>query len=430
MKIIGLDGSYTESLEELLKNRTRVISENLIESVGQIIGSVRQNGDRALAEFTRLYDGVALGDGDLRVTKEEIEKAYSDVGDDFLKALRRARDNIYDFHIRQLERCWFDKKDGVFLGQMINPIDSVGIYVPGGTARYPSSVLMNAVPAKVAGVKRIVMITPPGREGIPPEVLVAASEAGVHEVYRVGGAQGIAALAYGTPNIPAVDKITGPGNIYVALAKRLVFGDVGIDMIAGPSEVLIIADSGANPAFAAADMLAQAEHDAMASCILITDREKLIRDVESELKGQLDNLPRKDTAQQALEDYGALILVKNMKEACVLSNRIAPEHLGLMVREPMALLGEIRHAGAVFLGDYSPEALGDYMAGPNHVLPTGSTARFASPLGVEQFLKRTNLVYYSSDALTKVAGDISVLARGEGLSAHSRAVDVRCGGND
>jgi histidinol dehydrogenase len=428
MKIIRLDGSYTESLEELFKNRTRVISDDLIKSVEQIIYRVRQEGDRALTEFTHVYDGVKLTEGDLRVSSGEIERAYKEVGDDFLKALKRAMYNIYDFHSRQMERCWFDKDDGVFLGQMVGPLDSVGIYVPGGTARYPSSVLMNAVPAKVAGVKRIVMITPPGGRGIPPEVLVAAEEAGVHEVYRVGGAQGIAALAYGTNAIPAVDKITGPGNIYVALAKKLVFGDVGIDMIAGPSEVLIIADEGANPAFAAADMLAQAEHDAMASCILISDSEGFIRQVEKEIKRQLDNLPRRETAQQALQDYGALILVKDLKEACALSNRIAPEHLGLMVREPMALLGYIRHAGAVFLGDYSPEALGDYLAGPNHVLPTGGTARFASPLGVEQFLKKTNLVYYSSAALTRVTKDITVLAHAEGLSAHGRAVDARCGG--
>ncbi len=428
MKIIRLDGSYTESLEELFKNRTRVISDDLIKSVEQIIYRVRQEGDRALTEFTHVYDGVKLTEGDLRVSSGEIERAYKEVGDDFLKALKRAMYNIYDFHSRQMERCWFDKDDGVFLGQMVGPLDSVGIYVPGGTARYPSSVLMNAVPAKVAGVKRIVMITPPGDRGIPPEVLVAAEEAGVHEVYRVGGAQGIAALAYGTNAIPAVDKITGPGNIYVALAKKLVFGDVGIDMIAGPSEVLIIADEGANPAFAAADMLAQAEHDAMASCILISDSEGFIRQVEKEIKRQLDNLPRRETAQQALQDYGALILVKDLKEACALSNRIAPEHLGLMVREPMALLGYIRHAGAVFLGDYSPEALGDYLAGPNHVLPTGGTARFASPLGVEQFLKKTNLVYYSSATLTRVTKDITVLAHAEGLSAHGRAVDARCGG--
>jgi histidinol dehydrogenase len=428
MKIIRLDGSYTESLEELFKNRTRVISDDLIKSVEQIIYRVRQEGDRALTELTHVYDGVKLTEGDLRVSSGEIERAYKEVGDDFLKALKRAMYNIYDFHSRQMERCWFDKDDGVFLGQMVGPLDSVGIYVPGGTARYPSSVLMNAVPAKVAGVKRIVMITPPGDRGIPPEVLVAAEEAGVHEVYRVGGAQGIAALAYGTNAIPAVDKITGPGNIYVALAKKLVFGDVGIDMIAGPSEVLIIADEGANPAFAASDMLAQAEHDAMASCILISDSEGFIRQVEKEIKRQLDNLPRRETAQQALQDYGALILVKDLKEACALSNRIAPEHLGLMVREPMALLGYIRHAGAVFLGDYSPEALGDYLAGPNHVLPTGGTARFASPLGVEQFLKKTNLVYYSSAALTRVTKDITVLAHAEGLSAHGRAVDARCGG--
>jgi histidinol dehydrogenase len=430
MKIIGLDGSYSENLEELFKNRNRVLSEEYTKTVKQIIDRVREEGDSALVELTRTYDGVQLTKEDLRVSREEIEKAYQEVSEGFLKALRAARDNILEFHTRQKQESWFYRKSGVLLGQTVSPLDSVGIYVPGGTACYPSSVLMNAIPAKVAGVKRIVMITPPGGGSVPPEVLVAAKEAGVDEVYRVGGAQGIAALAYGTDAIPRVDKVVGPGNIFVALAKKLVFGDIGIDMIAGPSEVLIIADGGANPVFAAADMLAQAEHDAMACCILITDSEKLIREVEAEIKRQLDGLPRKETAQQSLEDYGALILVGDMKEACALSNSIAPEHLGLMVREPLALLGEIKHAGAVFLGDYSPEALGDYMAGPNHVLPTGGTARFASPLGVEQFQKRTNVVYHSQGALSYTSGDIAVLAGAEGLTAHRRAVEARCDTND
>ena len=417
MKIIGLDGSFSESLEELFNNRERVISGEYLNKVRQVIERVREEGDKAVAEYTRIYDGVRLTSKDLRVAPEEIEIAYEMISEGFLEALRAARDRISEFHGMQLEKSWFEKKDGVLLGQVVSPLDSVGIYVPGGTACYPSSVLMNAIPAKVAGVKRIVMVTPPGREGIPPEVLVAAAESGVREVYRAGGAQGIAALAYGTGSIPKVDKVVGPGNIYVALAKRLVFGDVGIDMIAGPSEVLIIADEGANPAFAAADMIAQAEHDALACCILITDSEKLIMEVEAQVKRQLEKLPRKETAQQSLEDYGALILVGDMKEACDLANSIAPEHLGLMVREPLALLGEIRHAGAVFLGDYSPQVLGDYLAGPNHVLPTGGTARFTSPLGVEQFIKKTGLVYYTSNALKKAAGHITAMAGAEGLKA-------------
>ncbi len=430
MKIIGLDGSYTESLDQLVNNRNHIISGEYLERVRDIIGRVRAEGDRAIADFTYMYDRVKLECGRFRVTRQEIEDAYDRVEANFLKALGSARDNIFDFHSRQKEKSWFDKKDGVLLGQMVNPIDSVGIYVPGGTAAYPSSVLMNAVPAKAAGVGRIVMITPPGSRGISPQVLVAAHQAGVDEIYRVGGAQGIAALAYGTSSIPAVDKIVGPGNIYVALAKKLVYGDVGIDMIAGPSEVLIIADADANPVFVAADMLSQAEHDAMACCILVTDSEKLLKSVEAEIGRQLEKLPRKDTAQQSMEDYGALILVEDMKEACRLSNSMAPEHVELMVREPMELLGNIRHAGAVFLGGYSPEPLGDYLAGPNHVLPTGGTARFFSPLGVEQFMKKTNLIYYSHDALMQAAEDITVLSDAEGLTAHGRAVRVRCDIND
>jgi histidinol dehydrogenase len=430
MRIIGLDGNHARSLEKFIQSRTRLISEDFIERVRQIIDRVRADGDRAVIDFTRMYDGIELASEDFRVATKEIEKAYGRVDDKFLKALRRARDNILQFHSKQKERSWFDRKDGVLLGQMINPLDSVGIYVPGGSASYPSSVLMNAVPAKVAGVRRIVMVTPPGGKGISPEVLVAAAEAGVDEVYRVGGAQGVAALAYGTSCIPAVDKIVGPGNIYVALAKKLVFGDVGIDMIAGPSEVLIIADEDANPAFAAADMLSQAEHDAMACPVLITDSQKLLIGVEAQIKEQLEKLPRKETARQSIEDNGALILVKDMQEACCLANTIAPEHLELMVKEPMELLGYIRHAGTVFLGGYSPESLGDYLAGPSHVLPTGGTARFSSPLGVEQFIKKTNLVYYSCAALKQATEDITVLAEAEGLSAHGRAAQARCDSND
>lgn len=430
MRTIRLDGENINVVNELLDKRTGTISGEYLEQVKQIIDRVRAEGDRALIELTKMYDDVELTKDRLRVNRREVDEAYRRVDDGFLRALRKARDNIFEFHSRQKQRDWFDKKEGVLLGQMVSAVDSAGIYVPGGTASYPSSVLMNAIPAKVAGVKRIVMVTPPSTKGISPEILVAAREAGVHDIYRIGGAQGIAALAYGTQSVPAVDKIVGPGNIYVALAKRLVFGDVGIDMVAGPSEVLVIADAGANPAFVAADMLSQAEHDQMACSILITDSDKLLEAVRSEIKKQLETLPRKETAQRSIEDYGALILVRDLKEACSLANHIAPEHLELMVRQPMELLGSIRHAGAVFLGDYSTEPLGDYLAGPNHVLPTAGTARFSSPLGVEQFIKRTNLIYYSRTALVDAAEDIKVLAKAEGLLAHSRATGMRCPKDD
>jgi len=430
MRIIRIDSNNYEALSELIKKRTRVISGNTLERVRQIIDQVRSDGDRAVIEFTDLYDGIRLTADQLRVTDAQLSEAYKEVDGDFLRALRKALDNIYKFHTMQKERSWFDRNDGMVLGQMLNPVDSAGVYVPGGTACYPSSVLMNTVPAKVAGVKKIVMVTPPGNEGIKAEILVAAAEAGVSEIYGVGGAQAVAALAYGTESIPAVDKIVGPGNVYVAMAKRLVFGDVGVDMIAGPSEVLVIADRYANPVFAAADMLSQAEHDEMACSILVTDSEELMKKVEYEIEKQLERLPRKETARRSIEDYGALILVKNTREACAVANIIAPEHLELMVREPIGLLGGIRHAGAVFIGDYSPEPLGDYLAGPNHVLPTGGTARFSSPLGVEHFMKKTNLIYYSYAALNDAAEDITKLAEVEGLSAHGSAIHVRCDKND
>ncbi len=426
MRIINLHEDYPgDCLNKLLLNRGPVISEDMIQKVDYIINCVRKEGDRALLEFTKLYDGVELTKEELRVTKGEIEGAYKKIDDRFLRALRNAKDNIYAFHSKQIKSSWFDKGDGMLLGQLINPLDSVGVYIPGGTACYPSSVLMNVLPAKVAGVTRVAMITPAGAGGVSPGVLVAASEAGADEIYKVGGAQGIAALAYGTDTIPAVDKITGPGNVYVAAAKRQVFGDVGIDMVAGPSEVLIIADAKANPVFVAADMLAQAEHDAMARCILITDSEIVLQKVNAEIKRQLDDLPRKDIARRALEGYGALILVKDMEEACNISNKIAPEHVGLMVEEPLELMDKIKNAGALFLGNYSPEALGDYYAGVNHVLPTGGNARFSSPLGVEQFIKKTNILYSSPFALRQGSEDIKILAEVEGLKGHGIAVDLR-----
>ncbi len=430
MRFIDICDNGAERLETLLAGRTRFQTGDYLEKVQQIIDEVRREGDKALVRFTRELDGIDLEEGQFRVSREKIDEAYTRVSPDFLRAIKKARDKIADFHSRQLEKSWFLQQEGIFLGQVVRPLDSAGLYVPGGTAAYPSSVLMNAVPARVAGVKRIVMTTPPGREGVRPEVLVTAAEAGVNEVYTVGGAQGIAALAYGTDSIPGVDKIVGPGNIYVALAKKLVFGDVGIDMIAGPSEILIIADEGANPAYVAADMLSQAEHDVMASSILISDSRELIRKVEEQLGRQLAGMSRSDIARKSLEDYGALVLVDNLEEACRVANRIAPEHLELMVGQPMEYLGYIKHAGAIFMGEYSPEPLGDYIAGPNHVLPTGGTARFSSPLSVEQFMKKSSLVYYSSGALRNVKEDIIVLTEAEGLDGHGRSVKARFEDND
>jgi histidinol dehydrogenase len=425
MRVLDIRGGNADALIDLLEERARLISGDCLGRVKDIVESVKSEGDNALLRFTLEFDGIRLDPEQLKVDGQEIDKAYDAVDSSFISAIKKARDNIWDFHSRQVEQSWFVREQGTILGQMISPIDSIGVYVPGGSAAYPSSVLMNVIPAKVAGVGRIVMITPPGRAGIRPEVLVAASAAGVDEVYRVGGAQGIAALAYGTETINRVDKIVGPGNIYVAIAKKLVFGDVGIDMIAGPSEILIIADDGADPVHVAADMISQAEHDMMASSILITMSESLISAVNVEIEKQLGLLRRKDIARKSLDSYGALVLVNSLEEACSLVNRVAPEHLELMVAEPMELIGSIKNSGAVFMGYYSPEPLGDYMAGPNHVLPTGRTARFSSPLSVEQFIKKSSLIYYSKDALSRVKDDIITLAAVEGLEGHGRAVKVR-----
>ncbi|MBA1335202.1 MAG: Histidinol dehydrogenase [Firmicutes bacterium] len=430
MRVIDLrKGGYT-ALSEVLDGRKGLVSGDYWEIVKRIVEEVRENGDSALLKFTLEFDGIVQPEEGLRVGKEEIEEAYAKVDGDFIGALEKAIKNIFEFHDSQREKSWFSNKQGIILGQIVNPIESVGVYVPGGTAAYPSSVLMNVIPAKVAGVKRVVMITPPGRRGIKPEVLVAADRAGADEIYRVGGAQGIAALAYGTETIKPVDKIVGPGNIYVALAKKMVYGDVGIDMIAGPSEILIIADCSARPEFVAADMISQAEHDIMASSVLITDSKQLAERVCVEINRQLDLLPRREIASKSLEDYGVIALAGSLKEACDIANSIAPEHLELMVENPMELLGRIRNAGAIFMGEFSPEPLGDYFAGPNHVLPTGGTARFSSPLSVDQFVKKSSLVYYSREALEEAAGEVLKLARVEGLDGHGRAVEVRFEDND
>ncbi|MCP1310032.1 histidinol dehydrogenase [Paenibacillus tyrfis] len=397
------------------------------ESVKRIIEEVRRDGDAALRKFAQQFDGVKIGE--LRVTQEEIEAAYAHVDENFLAALREAAANVRRFHEKQMRNSWMDlQADGSILGQVIRPLRRVGLYVPGGKAAYPSSVLMNAIPAQVAGVPEIVMVTPPataGVEGINPHILVAAAEAGVREIYRVGGAQAVAALAYGTESIPAADKIVGPGNIYVALAKRSVFGAVDIDSIAGPSEIVVLADETADAAYVAADLLSQAEHDEMASAILVTPSRELAEAVRLEVDRQLSELPRRDIAAQSIRDYGAILTVNSLEEGVRAVNRLAPEHLEIIVREPFDYLSRIENAGAIFLGPYSSEPVGDYFAGPNHVLPTNGTARFSSPLNVDDFLKKSSVIYYSKEALLRDGEKIVTLARHEGLDAHARAIEIR-----
>ncbi|QHW31961.1 histidinol dehydrogenase [Paenibacillus rhizovicinus] len=399
------------------------------ETVAQIVEAIRTEGDAALLRYTEQLDRVQLDAAALRVTEQEIQSAYDRVDADFLTAIRQAAANIRAFHEKQLRQSWVDvQPDGTMLGQLLRPLKRVGVYVPGGKAAYPSSVLMNVIPAQVAGVPEIVMVTPPstgGKTGIDPYILVAAAEAGVKEMYRIGGAQAIAALAYGTETIPPVDKICGPGNIYVALAKRAVFGVVAIDSIAGPSEIVVLADETADPAYVAADLLSQAEHDEMASAILVTTSEALGDAVAVEVEQQLSTLPREGTARQSIEGYGAILLADSMEDAIAVVNRMAPEHLEIMTAEPMTLLGRIENAGAIFVGPYSSEPVGDYFAGPNHILPTNGTARFSSPVNVDDFMKKSSLIYYSKDALMTNGDQIITLARHEGLEAHARAIEIR-----
>lgn len=401
--------------------------ELLERRVADILKRVRDDGEEAVYQLTEEFDQVNLRQSGLRVSEEEFQKAYQEVNEEFLQALRTARANILRYHEKQKRISWLDPDaDGSILGQLLLPLKRVGIYVPGGTASYPSSVLMNALPAAVAGVKEIVMVSPPRADGtLLPEVLVAAAEAGVTEVYKVGGAQGIAALAYGTEQILPVDKITGPGNIYVTLAKKQVFGIVDIDMLAGPSEILILADEGGRPEELAADLLSQAEHDRLASAILVSPSREILEQTVSEVERQLKDLPRAEIARTSWETYGAAILVQDLKEGMDLANKIAPEHFEMVVKDPYTWLGQVRNVGAVFLGRYSPEPVGDYFAGPNHVLPTGGTARFYSPLNVDTFMKKVSVIGYSEEALKRDAQQIALLARSEGLEAHARAVEVR-----
>lgn len=427
MRIIDLNASSRKNLlDELLKRSPNHYGE-YGERVNAILEEVKERGDEALFSFTERFDGAKISKDSIRVTREEIEEAYQTVDPELLTVIRKALVNIKSFHEKQKRNSWFDSQpDGTLLGQKITPLQSVGVYVPGGKAVYPSSVLMNIVPAKVAGVERIIMTTPPGKNGkISVNTLVAAHEAGVDEIYKAGGAQAIGALAYGTESIPKVDKIVGPGNIYVALAKKAVYGFVSIDSIAGPSEILVLADETANPRFVAADLLSQAEHDEMASAILVTTSRTLAEQVAGEVDVFLSKLSRKEILLKSLENYGWILVADTMDDAIETANAIASEHLEIVTKDPFQVMTKIRNAGAIFIGEYASEPLGDYFAGPNHVLPTNGTARFFSPLGVDDFIKKSSLVYYSREALKEVHEDIIRFARAEGLTAHANSIAVR-----
>ena len=401
---------------------------NVTDIVAEIIADVRKNGDKALFAYCEKFDKARLAA--LQVTKEEMEEAVAAIDPDFIRILETAAANIRKFHSRQVRNSFIiNDEDGILMGQKIIPVDRAGLYVPGGTAAYPSTVLMDSIPAKIAGVRELVMVTPPNSEGkVNPYILAAAYVAGVDKIFKVGGAQAIAALAYGTESIPKVDKIVGPGNAFVAEAKRQVFGQVSIDMIAGPSEILIIADGKSNPRHLAADLLSQAEHDKLASAVLVTDSMDLAQAVQAELEIQIPQLERAEIARASIDNNGKIIVAENLKEVIEISNEIAPEHLELCLDDPFDYLDSIRHAGSVFMGRNCPEALGDYFAGPNHTLPTGGMARFSSPLGVDDFIKKTQYTYYTRDALARVAGDVAAFAAAEGLTAHARSALIRTEG--
>ena len=392
-------------------------------TVSEVISEVRKNGDEALYKYTEKFDKIKLNS--LYVDEAEKARLCALVPDELKEIIDEAAENIYAFHKKQLQNSWMTNSDGKVMGQLVRPLDSVGLYVPGGTAAYPSSVLMNAIPAKVAGVRKIKIVTPPKAEGINPAVVYAAKKAGIDEIISVGGAQAVAALAYGTKSIERVDKIVGPGNIFVAMAKKLVFGAVDIDMIAGPSEVLVIADERANAKYVAADLMSQAEHDPMAAAILITTSSELANAVISKIETQIKELPRHDIIDKSLEKYGSIVIVDSLDEAVELSNKIAPEHLELSVENPFELLSKVNNAGSIFLGDNAPEPLGDYFAGPNHVLPTNGTARFSSALGVDSFIKKSSYLYYNREQLKKISDKVIGFARAEGLDAHANSIIQR-----
>lgn len=427
MRIIELtEEARTNILENLLKRSPNSYGE-FEGRVNEIIENVRANRDAAIFDYTKRFDGADINAENILVTEDEIKEAYEKVDEKLLAVIRKALVNIRKYHEKQRQYSWFDsEKSGIILGQKVTALEKVGVYVPGGKAVYPSSVLMNIVPAKVAGVKKIVMTTPPGKDGkVNPATLVAAKEAGVDAIYKVGGAQAIAALAFGTESIPKVDKIVGPGNIYVALAKKAVFGFVSIDSIAGPSEIMVLADETANPRFVAADLLSQAEHDEMASAILVTTSRTLAEQVSKEVEGFVAQLSRKEIIQKSLDNYGYILVAENMDEAIATVNEIASEHLELVTKNPFETMTKIRNAGAIFVGEYSSEPLGDYFAGPNHVLPTNGTAKFFSPLSVDDFIKKSSIISYSREALEPIYKDIVQFAECEQLTAHANSIRVR-----
>lgn len=427
MKIVSLTKETTKSImDDLLKRSPNNYTE--YESVvNDIIENVKDNKDKAVFDYTLKFDRFALTPENIVVTREEIEEAYAQMDAELVEVMKRAAENIRAFHAKQVRNSWFDaKEDGTILGMKITPIQRAGVYVPGGKAAYPSSVLMNVIPAKVAGVPEIVMTTPPGADGkINPGTLVAADIAGVDTIYKVGGAQAIAAMAYGTESIPKVDKITGPGNIFVALAKKAVYGYVSIDSIAGPSEILVLADETANPRYIAADLLSQAEHDELASAILITTSMEVAEKVSEEVDKFTAELSRKPIIEKSLENYGYILVAESMEQAIETANEIASEHLEILTKNPFDTMTKIKNAGAIFLGEYSSEPLGDYFAGPNHILPTNGTAKFFSPVNVDDFIKKTSIISYSREALEKVHVDIETFAKSEGLTAHANSIAVR-----
>ncbi len=419
------NGKDEYSFIETLKERSNSGAKDVSDAVKEILNNVKLNGDKAVYDYTVKFDGKAPES--VEISGSEIEKLLSLCDKDYINTLKKAAANIEDFHKRQIQQSWLTtKENGVIMGQRVRGLERVGLYVPGGTAAYPSSVLMNAIPAKLAGCKEIIMTTPPSKDGKPnPDIIAAAKIAGVDRIFLMGGAQAVAALAYGTKQVPKVDKIVGPGNIFVATAKKLLYGVVDIDMIAGPSEILIIADKSANPEFLAADLMSQAEHDKLASSILLTDSEELAKEVKKELKTQCAALERNEIIESSLKNYGAIIVCSDMNQAVKFANDLAPEHLEVCCNNPMEYVGKLDNAGSVFLGNFSPEPLGDYFAGPNHVLPTSGTARFFSPLSVDSFVKKSSFIYYTEDALKEQSDDIIRFAEVEGLTAHANSIKVR-----
>lgn len=427
MRIVELNQQTKNNILNDLLKRSPNNYDSYADTVGEIVSTVREKGDEAVFDYTLKFDKTVITKENIEITKEEIDEAYSSVSQELVSVIKRAASNIQEYHMKQKQYSWFDSKpDGTILGQKVTPLSSVGVYVPGGKAAYPSSVLMNVIPAKCAGVDEIIMVTPPGKDGkVNPGTLVAATIAGVDKIYKVGGAQAIAALAFGTESIPKVDKIVGPGNIFVALAKKAVFGFVSIDSIAGPSEILVLADETANPRYIAADLLSQAEHDELASAILVTTSRELADNVSKEVDKFTANLSRKEIIEKSLENYGYILVAETMEEAIDAANDIASEHLEIVTKNPFDTMTKIKNAGAIFLGEYSSEPLGDYFAGPNHVLPTNGTAKFFSPLGVDDFIKKSSIISYSRDALEPISSDIIKFAESERLTAHANSIKVR-----